>query len=140
MKIQKILLSIVAIAVIGATASAASRQYTSPPTTVLNLKTGDIPRETPLEATVLVATIAPGNATVWHAHDAPVFAYTESGSYDVDFGDGRPSKSVPAGKAIMEPTHTVIRARNPSPTLPAKIVLFQLRSPSTPFLRPLRHE
>jgi quercetin dioxygenase-like cupin family protein len=139
MKIHKILLGIAAIAAIGA-ATAASRPYTSPPKTVLDVKTADIPRETPLEGTVLVATIAPGDASLWHTHDAPVFAYTESGSYVVDFGDRRPSINVPAGKAIMEPIHTVIRARNPSQTVTAKIVVFQIRSPSTPFLRPLQHE
>jgi quercetin dioxygenase-like cupin family protein len=68
MKIQKILLSVVAITAIGVTATAESRPYTSPPTTVLDVKTADIPREAPLEATVHVATIAPGDASVWHTH------------------------------------------------------------------------
>ena len=48
MKIQKILLSVVAITAIGVTATAESRPYTSPPTTVLDVKTVDIPREAPL--------------------------------------------------------------------------------------------
>jgi quercetin dioxygenase-like cupin family protein len=140
MKIQNILLGIAAVAVVGASAIAAPRPFTPPPTTVLDVKTGDIPCQAQLEANVLVATIAPSDASVWHTHDAPVFAYTESGSYAVDFGDGRPSINVPAGKAIMEPVHTVLRARNPSSTVPAKVVLFQLRGPNTPFLRPRLHK
>jgi len=58
-KILKILLSAVAITAIGGTAVGESHLYTSPPTTVLDVKTADIPRGASLEATVLVATIAP---------------------------------------------------------------------------------
>jgi hypothetical protein len=51
MKIQKILLSVVAITAIGGTAVAGSRLYTSLPTAVLDVDTADIPREASLEAT-----------------------------------------------------------------------------------------
>ncbi|WP_298908590.1 hypothetical protein [uncultured Nostoc sp.] len=105
--------------------------------TVLNVKTKDIPKVPVLESEILTATLAPGEISIWHTYASPVFAYTISGSYSVDFQSGEPSIIVPAGKAIIEPINLVVRARNTSTTEPASLVLFQLRKPGTAFLDPV---
>lgn len=114
-----------------------AKQFTPAPTIALNVKTNDIPKVPVLESEILTATLAPGEVSIWHTHASPVFAYTISGSYSVDFQSGEPSIIVPAGKAIMEPINLVVRARNPSTTEPASLVLFQVRKPGTAFLNPV---
>ncbi|WP_375511658.1 cupin domain-containing protein [uncultured Nostoc sp.] len=114
-----------------------TKHFTPAPTIVLNVKTFDIPKVPVLESEILTATLAPGEVSIWHTHASPVFAYTISGSYSVDFKSGEPSIIVPAGKAIIEPINLVVRARNTSTTEPASLVLFQLRKPGTAFLDPV---
>ncbi len=120
-----------------AVAQSTSTQTTPAPSSILNSKTGDLPKGSVSESEMLVATVAPKEVSIWHTHKYPVFAYTISGSYVVDFQSGKPSITIPAGKAIMEPVNEVVRARNPSSKQPAKLVLFQVREPGTPFLDPV---
>lgn len=112
-------------------------QVTPPPATILDEKTGDLPKGAMAQTEMLTATMAPGETSIWHVHKAPVFAYTISGEYVVDFKSGQPSITIPAGKAVMEPINVVVRARNPSTTQPAQLVLFQAREPGTDFLYPV---
>jgi quercetin dioxygenase-like cupin family protein len=142
MKVRHLVIAafLVLIAVIGVRAFAVAQtspSQTPPPTSVLKEETHELPQVSVLESEILTATVAPGDVSEWHTHRAPVFAYTVSGSYVVDFQSGQPSITIPAGKAIAEPINVVIRARNPSSTEPAKLVLFQLREPGTPFLDPV---
>ncbi|MBW4457501.1 MAG: cupin domain-containing protein [Nostoc indistinguendum CM1-VF10] len=116
-----------------------AKQFTPAPTTALNVRTSDIPKVSLLEGEILTATLAPGEVSVWHTHASPVFAYTVSGSYAVDFQSGESSITVPAGKAIMEPINAVVRARNLSTEEPASLVLFQVRKPGTAFLDPVKN-
>ncbi|MBW4456969.1 MAG: cupin domain-containing protein [Nostoc indistinguendum CM1-VF10] len=120
-------------------AQTSAKQFTPAPTTALNVKTSDIPKVSLLESEILTATLAPGEVSVWHTHASPVFAYTVSGSYAVDFQSGESSITVPAGKAIMEPINAVVRARNLSTEEPASLVLFQVRKPGTAFLDPVKN-
>lgn len=120
-----------------AVAQSSSTPATPPPLSVLNVKTRDLPKGSVLEGEMLTATIAPKEVSIWHTHKSPVFAYTISGAYVVDFQSGKPSITIPAGKAIMEPINEVVRARNPSSGQPAKLVLFQVREPGTHFLDPV---
>ena len=120
-----------------AVAQSSSTQTTPPPASILNVKTSDLPKGTVLESEMLAATLAPKEVSIWHTHRSPVFAYTISGVYVVDFQSGKPSITIPAGKAIMEPINEVVRARNPNSEQPAKLVLFQVRKPGTPFLDPI---
>jgi len=113
------------------------KEVTPPPASILNVQTGDLPKGSMAETEMLTATLAPGETSVWHVHKAPVFAYTISGEYVVDFKSGQPSITIPAGKAVMEPINVVVRARNPSSTQPAKLVLFQVREPGSDFLYPV---
>lgn len=143
MKIKQLLLAVflVVATLVGfrvvVIAQTPSTPVTPPPTSVLNVKTKEIPQVSLLEAEMLTATIAPKEVSIWHTHASPVFAYTISGSYVVDFQSGEPSITIPAGKAVMEPINVVVRARNPSSTQPAQLVLFQLRKPGTAFLDPV---
>lgn len=142
MKIKQLLIAafVILASVVGfnvfAVAQTSSTQPTPPPASILNVKTSDLPKDSLLETEMLTATMAPGDVSIWHTHQSPVFAYTISGSYVVDFKSGQPSITVPAGKALMEPINQVVRARNPSSTSPAKLVLFQVRKPGTAFLDP----
>ncbi|MGI8504973.1 MAG: cupin domain-containing protein [Hassallia sp.] len=118
-------------------AQAPAKQFTPEPSVVLNEKVSDLPKAAVLESEMLTATLAPGEVSIWHTHASPVFAYTISGEYIVDFKSGEPSIRIPAGKAIKEPINAVVRARNPSSTVPAQLVLFQIRKPGTAFLDPV---
>jgi len=120
-----------------AVAQTSSTQVTPPPKSILNLRTSELPKGSVLESEMLTATMAPKEVSIWHTHSSPVFAYTISGAYVVDFKSGQPPITIAAGKAIMEPINTVVRARNPSATEPAQLVLFQIRKPGTPFLNPV---
>lgn len=120
-----------------AVAQSSSTQTTPPPSSILNVETSDLPKGSVLESEMLAATMVPKEVSIWHTHRSPVFAYTISGAYVVDFQSGKPSITIPAGKAIMEPINEVVRARNPSSQQPAKLVLFQVREPGTPFLDPI---
>lgn len=142
MKMKQILIALLltVIALVGFRAFAVAQtapNQTPPPTTVLKEMVGEVPQVSMLESEILTATVAPGDVSEWHTHRAPVFAYTVRGSYVVDFQSGQPSITIPAGKAIVEPINVVIRARNPSSSEPAELVLFQLREPGTPFLDPV---
>ncbi|MEI2578685.1 cupin domain-containing protein [Scytonema sp. PRP1] len=143
MKVKQVLVVVLLVVMLGvgywgsSFAQAPPKQFTPEPTSVLNIKTSEIPKVSELQSEILTATMAPGEVSIWHTHKAPVFAYTMSGSYVVDFQSGQPSVTVPAGKAIIEPINLVVRARNPSSTEPATLVLFQVRKPGTAFLDPV---
>ncbi|WP_017315599.1 cupin domain-containing protein [Mastigocladopsis repens] len=143
MKLKQVFLVVLLVVMLGvgywgiSFAQTPAKQFTPEPTKVLNVKTSDIPKVSVLESEILAATMAPGEVSIWHTHGSPVFAYTISGEYIVDFQSGQPSITVPAGKAIMEPINVVVRARNPSSTEPATLVLFQMRKPGTAFLDPV---
>lgn len=142
MKLKQTLIALllVVIALVGFRAFAGAQtapNQTPPPTSVLMEAVDEVPQVSVLESEILTATVAPGDVSEWHTHRAPVFAYTVSGSYVVDFQSGQPSITIPVGQAIVEPINVVIRARNPSSSEPAELVLFQLREPGTPFLDPV---
>jgi quercetin dioxygenase-like cupin family protein len=145
MRVKQVIfgLFIVLVLVVGikqiSLAQTPAKQFTPAPTTALNVMTSDIPKVSLLESEILTATLAPGEVSVWHTHASPVFAYTVSGSYAVDFQSGESSITVPAGKAIMEPINAVVRARNLSTEEPASLVLFQVRKPGTAFLDPVKN-
>ncbi|MBP5976121.1 cupin domain-containing protein [Brasilonema sp. CT11] len=140
MKLKQVLLVILLVVMLGvgyssiSFAQATPNQVTSELTSVLKVKTSELPKVSELEGEILTLTIAPGDIGIWHTHGSPAFAYVISGECIVDSRSGEPSITLPAGKAIMEPINVVGRARNPSLTEPAKLVLFQLRKPGTAFL------
>ncbi|MEH2071451.1 MAG: cupin domain-containing protein [Nostoc sp.] len=143
MKVKQVIIVVLVVVVLGvgywsiSLAQPPAKPVAAEPTVVLNVKTSELPKASVLESEMLTATMAPGEASIWHTHGSPVFAYTISGEYVVDFKSGQPSIAVPAGKAIMEPINVAVRARNPSSTEPATLVLFQMRKPGTTFLDPI---
>jgi quercetin dioxygenase-like cupin family protein len=143
MKVKQVLLVVLLVVMLGvgyssiSFAQATPNQLTSESTTVLKVKTSELPKVPELEGQILTLTIAPGEIGIWHTHPSPVFVYTISGEWIADFQSEQPSITVPAGKAIMEPANVVGRIRNASLTEPAKLVVFQLIKPGTALLYPV---
>jgi quercetin dioxygenase-like cupin family protein len=77
----------------------------------------------PMEMTAIYIEIAPGAQTGWHQHPVPSFAYMLDGELEVSIRDGR-SNHLKAGDAVAEVVSVLHNGRNPSPTQPAKLVVF----------------
>ena len=83
-----------------ATSISAVALLTKAQTTVLDQPLA-YPTEQPAQLSSVVLTIPPGVSTGWHHHDAPMYAYVQSGEVTVEYKDG-PTKVYPAGSAIVE--------------------------------------
>ncbi|MEZ5905975.1 MAG: cupin domain-containing protein [Geminicoccaceae bacterium] len=53
------------------------------------------------EVTGAIVTMAPGQATGWHRHDAPLFAWVMEGEITVDYGS-HGTRRYAAGDALLE--------------------------------------
>ena len=61
--------------------------------------------------TAAIVTMAPGQETGWHAHEAPLFAWMLEGELTVDYGpDG--TRTYRAGDALLEALRTRHNGRN----------------------------
>lgn len=69
------------------------------------------PTQTPAQLSSSILTLAPGQQTGWHYHDAPLYAYVMSGTVTVTY-DGGITKSYPAGTAIVEALGTHHNGQN----------------------------
>lgn len=69
------------------------------------------PTARPAELSVSILTIAPGEETGWHVHEAPLLAYVMSGSVQVTY-DGGIVKDYPTGTPIVEAVGTAHNGRN----------------------------
>jgi quercetin dioxygenase-like cupin family protein len=103
---------------------------------VLTVTTSSIPKADTQEARNLTATLPPGAASTWHTHPSSPFAYVIEGTVVIE-SETRPPIEVRTGHAIAEPTGEVIRAVNRG-TVPAKLVIFYVAPPRTPFLEEVR--
>lgn len=65
----------------------------------------------PNGVTAVIVTLGPGEATAWHRHDAPMFAYMLEGSLTVTYA-GIGEKSYTAGAALMEAQQITHQGRN----------------------------
>ena len=92
-----------------------------------------IPNVPKHEIRVLTATVAPGDASVWHTHAASPVVYVISGTMRLEM-QGRPAATLGKGQALVEPTGVVMRAVNPSDREPLVLVIFQASDPARPFL------
>ncbi len=89
------------------------------------------------EIRVLTATIAPQQTTIRHTHRFPVTTYVLQGSMTFALKD-QPAVTVKAGEAFVEAPNTPITGANESATDEAKVVIFYVSDPATPFLDPIK--
>lgn len=89
------------------------------------------------EVKVLTATIKPGGKTVFHTHSFPVTVYILEGTFTLEM-EGRPTVTVKAGEAMVEPASVKMTGYNKSATELMRVVIFYVSDPKTPFLVPIK--
>jgi quercetin dioxygenase-like cupin family protein len=89
------------------------------------------------EVRVLSATLDPGDRTPHHSHRFPVTVYMLEGTFTLELDDREPVH-VRAGEVFVEPAHVTMTGRNLDPKVPARMVLFYVSDPDTPFADPVR--
>jgi quercetin dioxygenase-like cupin family protein len=68
----------------------------------------------PAEVTSLIVTLEPGEATGWHKHPVPLYAYLLSGQITVDYGEDG-IRTYRPGEAFMEALGTWHNGHNAGP-------------------------
>lgn len=120
-----------------ASASAAPAQTGQPnlakPNLVLQEGVAGMPKGETQEVRVMTATFKPGDRTVYHTHRFPVTVYVLEGTFTLEL-DGRPPIAVKAGEALVEPPRVPMTGYNRSTTETAKVVIFYVADPGTPFI------
>jgi quercetin dioxygenase-like cupin family protein len=102
---------------------------------VQTLLTQPLPDRVGTEGRVLTVEIPPGAASPPHHHDGAVFAYVLDGTVVTALDDG-PEQTFEAGRAWYEHPGQIHRvSRNPSPTKPAKLLVYFLTNPGHPVLQ-----
>ena len=89
------------------------------------------------EVRVLSATLDPGDRTPHHSHRFPVTVYMLEGTFTLELDDREPVH-VRAGEVFVEPAHVTMTGRNLDPKVPARMVLFYVSDPDTPFADPVK--
>lgn len=103
------------------------------PELVLRETVAGMPRGDRQEVQVLTATIAPGQATVFHTHRFPVTVYMLEGAFTLEM-EGREPVTVRAGQSLVEPPGVKMTGYNRSATETIRLVIFYVGDPGTPFL------
>jgi quercetin dioxygenase-like cupin family protein len=97
---------------------------------------GDMPTGSRQEIRVLFATLLPGDVTPHHTHRFPVTVYMTEGVFTLKL-DGREPVHIKAGEVFVEPAHVAMTGRNLSEEIPAKMALFFVCDPDSPFADPI---
>lgn len=131
-----ILMAVCAAGLAAAPRPSAAQAPSAParPDLLLRETVAGMPRGERQEIQVLTATIAPGQATVFHTHAFPVTVYVLEGTFTLEM-EGRPAAVVNAGQALVEPPHVRMTGFNRG-TQPLKVVIVYVADPGTPFLHP----
>ena len=108
------------------------------PNMVLQQIVEGLPKDDKQAVRVLTATFKPGDKTVYHTHRFPVTVYVLEGAFTLDL-KGHPPVTVKAGEAMVEPPNVAMTGYNPSANDMAKVIIFYVSTPDTPFLDPLHH-
>lgn len=103
------------------------------PQEILNKDVTGMPVGKNQEIRVLTADVGPGKETVHHTHRFPVTTYVLQGAMTFEL-EGQKPFTVKAGDAFLEPPNTPVSGANTSPTDKARVVIFYVSDPSTPFL------
>jgi quercetin dioxygenase-like cupin family protein len=114
----------------------ASAQEVAKPHLLLSEIASGMPRGEKQQIRVLTATIKPGGKTVFHTHRFPVTVYILEGAFTLEM-EGRPTVTVKAGEAMVEPPNVKMTGYNRSETEPMRVVIFYVSDPDTPFLDPI---
>lgn len=112
--------------------AATAQQGSARPDLVLREAVEGMPRGERQEVTVLTATIAPGQATVFHTHRFPVTVYVLEGAFTLEM-EGRETVTIRAGGAMVEPPNVRMTGHNRGAE-PTRVVVFYVAEPGTPFL------
>jgi quercetin dioxygenase-like cupin family protein len=96
-----------------------------------------MPRGEAQEVRILFAALDPGDRTPRHSHRFPVTVYMLEGTFTLEL-DGREPVHVAAGEVFIEPAQIAMTGRNLDPEAPARMVLFYVSDPDTPFADPVR--
>lgn len=108
------------------------------PNLVLEDVVKGMPRDEQQSVRIMTATFKPGDRTVRHTHRFPVAVYVVEGTFTLEL-KGRPPIAVKAGEALVEPPDTEMVGYNRSTTELARVVIFYVATPGTPFLDLLHH-
>lgn len=99
-------------------------------------KTTGMPMEEMQEIRVMLARLDPGDCTPRHSHRHPVTVYMLEGTFTLEL-DGRTPVEVKAGEVFVEPPHIAMTGRNLSAGTPARMAIFYVSKPDTPFADPV---
>ena len=127
---MKKLLVILAICMVGQTAHGEK---------VVSLQQKDLTDIPGKEGLMVIVEIAPGESVPKHRHKSDVFVYVLSGTI-VTQAQGQPAKTLHAGETFFEaPADIHLDSRNPSNTLPTRLLVFFVKDkgvPPTVYLEP----
>ncbi len=96
-----------------------------------------MPRGSDQEVRVLVATLDPLDRTPRHSHRFPVTVYMLEGAFTLELDDREPVQ-MHAGETFVEPANVAMTGRNLDPKVRARMVLFYVCDPDTPFADPVK--
>jgi quercetin dioxygenase-like cupin family protein len=125
---------VLAILVIGMP-SMAQQPGTARPELVLSEIVQGMPKGDRQEVRMFTASLQPGDKTPFHTHRSPVTLYMLEGEFTLEM-EGRAPVTVKAGQAMVEPPQVKMTGYNRSATQPARVVIFYVSDPGTPFLDP----
>jgi quercetin dioxygenase-like cupin family protein len=123
-----------ALGALAALSGQAAAQDRARPDLVLREQVAGMPRGERQEVTVLTATIAPGQSTVFHTHRFPVTVYVLQGAFTLEM-EGRETVTLPVGHSMVEPPNVRMTGHNRGAE-PTRVVVFYVADPGTPFLDP----
>lgn len=127
-----------AAALVPSVAATAQEANLARPNMVLKQVVEGMPKGDTQEISVLTATFKPGDRTVFHTHRFPVAVYVMEGAFTLEL-EGRPTVTVKAGEAYVEPPNVKMTGYNRSTTEPMKVLIFYVGDPNTPFLDVSHH-
>ena len=113
--------------------SSAQEPGAKPPTPLLREIVQGMPKGERQEVRVFAATVEPGGKTPFHSHRFPVTVYILEGTFTLEM-EGRAPLMVKAGQAMVEPPQVKMTGYNRSSTEPARVLIFYVSDPDTPFL------
>jgi len=106
------------------------------PASVASLMTKDIPEFQGKEVIMLTVTIAPGQDSAAHRHNAHVFVYVLEGSVVMQVAGGEAKQLDPGGTFYEKPSDIHVVSKNASATQPAKILVMMLKDKGKPVSEP----
>ena len=128
--------AILAAVLIGSSSIAQQQGMAKPDPPLVREIVQGMPRGEKQEVRVLTATLKPGDKTPFHTHRFPVTVYVLEGTFTLEL-EGRGTVTVKAGQAMVEPPNVKMTGYNRSSSEPARVVIFYVSDPDTPFLDPV---